>query len=177
MPHIPKPTPARLARELLKLAVYGVAFAVLAVGAARLAGYRLAFDQRGGSRRGTSAVDLGPRPAVETLADDFAADAEVRNVIWLFADGIGLTHVVAARSELVGLNGRLTFERMPVTGWFTTHEAASLITDSAASATALATGVKTELGALSVASPAADADASGEIGCSGPWGRGGADGG
>ena len=68
--------------------------------------------------------------------DDFDADAGVRNVILLFADGLGPAHVVAARSELVGLNGRLGFERMPVSGWFTTHEDAALITDSAASGTA-----------------------------------------
>ncbi len=149
MPHDPQPFARRLPSELLKLAAYGAVFALLTVAAAHLAGYDLAFERRGGSRDGTSPVDLGPRPAVEPLADDFAADAEVRNVILLMADGLGLAHVVLARSELVGLNGRLAFERMPISGWFTTHEAGSLITDSAATATALFTGHKTDMGRLS----------------------------
>ncbi len=145
----PKPIARRLPAELLKLAAYGAVFAVLAVVTARLAGYQITALKRGGSIRGTSPADLGPRPVVEPLADDFAAGAEIKNVILLFADGLGPTHVVLARSELVGLNGRLAFERMPISGWFTTHEAGALITDSAAAATALFTGRKTDMGRLS----------------------------
>ena len=150
MPRIPESIPKRLRRELARLALYGAAFALLLVAVARLAGYDLALLPRGAATRGAAPVDLGPRPAVAPLADDFDAGAEVRNVILLLADGLGPAHVVAARSELVGLNGRLGFERMPVGGWLTTHEAGSLVTDSAAGATALATGVKTDRGMLGV---------------------------
>lgn len=138
-----------LAREVYRFAVYGVLFAILTTAAVRLGGCIVRVEKLGGTTRGTSVVDLGPRPPAPVLADDFAADAEVRNVILLLADGLGLPHIVAGRSELVGLNGRLTFERMPVVSWFTTHEASSLITDSAAGGTVLASGEKTDLGALS----------------------------
>jgi alkaline phosphatase len=58
--------------------------------------------------------------------------------------------VVAGRSQLSGINRLLAFERLPVTGWLTTHAYDSIYTDSAANATALATGFKTTPGRLSV---------------------------
>lgn len=65
-----------------------------------------------------------------------------KNVIVLIGDGMGPSHVAAARILSVGKSGRLAMDSMPVTGFVTTYSANSLITDSAAAATALATGVK-----------------------------------
>lgn len=144
------PRVTRWSRATARFLASGVLCAVLAAAVVRLAGCRVTVESRQGSTRETSVVDLtaGPRPPL--FDDDFGKDAEVRNVILLIADGMGFAHVTVARSELVGLGRRLGFERMPVTGWLSTHDAGSLIPDSASTATAMATGVKTSGGSLSV---------------------------
>lgn len=72
-----------------------------------------------------------------------AAAPPVRNVILIVGDGMGFNQIAAARAELVGPNGRLFMETLPVATWVTTHTANDLYTDSASSASALATGFKT----------------------------------
>lgn len=74
---------------------------------------------------------------------DFAAGSEARNVVILIGDGMGFGHLLAARAALAGMNGRLSMERLPVTGWLATYPWGRLVTDSAAAGTALATGHKT----------------------------------
>lgn len=56
---------------------------------------------------------------------------------------------IAARWSAVGLDDLLAMEAMPVAGWSRTASANSLVTDSAAAATAIATGVKTNNGIIS----------------------------
>ncbi|MCG8460909.1 MAG: alkaline phosphatase, partial [Holophagales bacterium] len=58
--------------------------------------------------------------------------------------------LAAARYALAGPNGRLALDRFPINGWSFTHSADELYTDSAAGATALATGHKTLPGRLAV---------------------------
>lgn len=77
-------------------------------------------------------------------------DVDVKNIVFLIGDGMGLSQVAAARIKSVGADGRLHMERMPVTGLLNTHSADKLITDSGASATALATGYKTNNRMISV---------------------------
>ncbi len=74
-----------------------------------------------------------------------------RNVILLIGDGMGFNHVALARYRAVGPDGRLYMERMPVTGHMRTHSANRLVTDSAAAATALACGIKTDNGRIGTA--------------------------
>lgn len=70
-----------------------------------------------------------------------------KNIILLVGDGMGITHVTVARI----LRGEeFQMGRMPVTGIITTHSADALIVDSAAAATALASGVKTNNRAVGV---------------------------
>ncbi len=70
-----------------------------------------------------------------------------RNIILMIGDGMGLTHVSAAMFT----NGnKLHMERCKVTGLCKTHASNHLITDSAASATAMACGCKTYNGAVGV---------------------------
>jgi alkaline phosphatase len=64
-------------------------------------------------------------------------------MILFIGDGMGPTHREAARLLKVGFNGLLAMEDMPVAGMAKTHSAKTPATDSAAAATALATGVKT----------------------------------
>jgi alkaline phosphatase len=76
--------------------------------------------------------------------------AKVKNVILLIGDGMGLPQVNAVRLQVLGRSGRLTIEQMPVTGIITTDAADYIITDSAAGATAFATGHKTNNRMVSV---------------------------
>lgn len=70
------------------------------------------------------------------------------NIVLMIGDGMGVAHVTAAKVE----GGSLNMERLPTGGFVTTHAHGSLITDSAAGGTALATGQKTYNGAISVSS-------------------------
>jgi len=80
-----------------------------------------------------------------------AADAP-KNVIYLIGDGMATAQRQVAEyyyQELTGnKNARLVMNTLPVAGINTTHSASSLVTDSAAAGTALATGVKTDNGTL-----------------------------
>ena len=69
--------------------------------------------------------------------------SKVKNIILCIGDGMGLGHVTLARLAVLGAEGKLYMERMPVAGFVRTHSASSLVTDSAASGTAMATGFKT----------------------------------
>jgi alkaline phosphatase len=85
------------------------------------------------------------------LASACMADGTPRNIILLIGDGMGIGHITAARCEGPGPNGRLAMDTMPITGLVLTHPANALVTDSAAAGTALATGVKTNNGIISMA--------------------------
>lgn len=86
-----------------------------------------------------------------------------KNVIYLLGDGMGRTHVTAARERFYGPAGKLVMERMPVVGQVSTYAvqprsgqpgtpdfAPNFVTDSASAATAWASGVKTYNAALGV---------------------------
>jgi len=66
-----------------------------------------------------------------------------KNIIFIIGDGMGIGAITAARCIGPGENGGLTLDGMPVTGLVKTHSESALVTDSAASGTALATGHKT----------------------------------
>ena len=69
--------------------------------------------------------------------------SEVKNVILMIGDGMGLAHINAARLTVLEKNKTFTIDTLPVTGLVKTSASNHLITDSAAAATALATGHKT----------------------------------
>lgn len=69
-----------------------------------------------------------------------------KNVILFIGDGMGVSHLTAAKIT----KGKLQMERLGVGGLLMTHSTSSLVTDSAAAGTALATGEKTYNGAISV---------------------------
>lgn len=96
-----------------------------------------------------------------------ADNAKVKNVIYLVGDGMGVTHVNAARQRYYGANGRLAMETLPSRGQVSTYSvqknsdqpgsgdfapnfAPNFVTDSAAAATAWSSGVKSYNGALGV---------------------------
>ena len=73
-----------------------------------------------------------------------------RSVILLVGDGMGQAHRLAGQLASVGLHGRLAMDRLPIFGLMTTAcaDPATFVTDSAAAATALATGLTTVNGAV-----------------------------
>ncbi|OGB66090.1 MAG: hypothetical protein A2Y94_09390 [Caldithrix sp. RBG_13_44_9] len=76
------------------------------------------------------------------------AGTTVKNVILYIGDGMGITQITSSRIYLMGADGRFEMEKMPITGLITTHSVDRLITDSAAGATALASGYKTKNGMI-----------------------------
>ena len=79
-----------------------------------------------------------------------ATAAQPKNVIVLIGDGMGPVQVEAA-GMFTGAD--MSFEGLPFQGFTTTHSANSSVTDSAAAATALATGQKVNNGVISLATP------------------------
>lgn len=93
--------------------------------------------------------DYEPPSTTKPLARD--CPGQIHNVIFMIGDGMGIAQAALGRLALgEGKDSRLHLDRIPVNGiQFTFPDSASgLVTDSAASATALACGVKTENGAL-----------------------------
>lgn len=78
------------------------------------------------------------------------AQQKPTNIILMIGDGMGTTQVLATRINKYGIEGKLNMEQMPVCALVTTFSANSLVTDSAAAATALATGCKTNNGMISM---------------------------
>ncbi len=72
------------------------------------------------------------------------------SVILMIGDGMGSEHVKLAQWVESGLAGLLTMQTLPIQGQVTTSSADSSITDSAAAATAMATGQKTKNNYVSV---------------------------
>lgn len=66
------------------------------------------------------------------------------SIILLIGDGLGFSQLAFARIFLQGKEGRLVLESLPVTALVSTYSTSNPVTDSAASATAMATGVKTD---------------------------------
>jgi alkaline phosphatase len=68
---------------------------------------------------------------------------EVKNVIFMIGDGTGLAQISSGQLHLVGKEGLLNIQRLPVIGLVKTYATDNLITDSASGATAYSCGMKT----------------------------------
>ncbi len=79
----------------------------------------------------------------------FSSPSEAkRNVILIIPDGCSSVMWTAIRAMTVGADGFLNVDRLPVQGRVRTYAADAFVTDSAAAATAFASGVKTNYGVL-----------------------------
>jgi len=74
----------------------------------------------------------------------------IKNVILLIGDGMALVHIAATRTLVLGAQGRLHIELIPVTGIIDHYAADEFVSGSAATATSLATGYKTNGGMIGV---------------------------
>ncbi|ALV39178.1 alkaline phosphatase [Streptomyces sp. CdTB01] len=87
-------------------------------------------------------------------AENAIKAGKAKNVILLIGDGMGDSEITLARDYTVGANGRLNMDKFPLTGAYTTYAVHAdgtpdYVTDSAASGTGWATGVKTVNGRIS----------------------------
>lgn len=85
-------------------------------------------------------------PATTTAPTDYN-DSNIKNVIYLIGDGMGFNHLEKTKQERAVT---LTMESFTYQGESMTRSYSSSITDSAAGGTALATGVRTNNGAIGV---------------------------
>ncbi|MGL4672899.1 MAG: alkaline phosphatase [Cetobacterium sp.] len=93
------------------------------------------------------------KTALVFLATGVSAFSSVKNVIYFIGDGLGPSQRQITeyyKTEVLGQDGKLAMNSMPALGITTTHAADTLITDSAAAGTALATGFKTNNGMISM---------------------------
>ena len=88
-----------------------------------------------------SYISPDPYETVQVQSPDMSG--EVRNIIFMIGDGMGLEQVSCAWTLN---NGKLNLDNMPVVGLSRTYSSSRLITDSAAGGTALACGEKTANG-------------------------------
>ena len=82
-----------------------------------------------------------------------AAEPQVKYVFYMIGDGMGINQVIGAEQYNAGTGygpEEINFAHFPVRNFITTVSATSLVTDSAAGGTALATGVKTYNNAVGV---------------------------
>jgi alkaline phosphatase len=143
-----------------RTAVLTAAVAVVAVTSMGLGGQTKtpASTTRGAARATTQADQL--KEAIN--------DGRAKNVILFLGDGMGDSEITVARNYEVGANGRLTMDSLPLTGAYTTYSVdekdpsqIDYVTDSAASGTGWATGVKTSNGRIST--PAGSTETTGLV--------------
>jgi len=90
-------------------------------------------------------TDSGNDAATPATPVDWASlDGNPRNVVLMIGDGVGLGHLSTISTVLNGPGGGLAAESAPVTGLVRTWASNDLVTGSAASASAMATGIKTQ---------------------------------
>ncbi len=82
------------------------------------------------------------------IEPDLPPKSQAQAIILFIGDGMGEAHRTAARWSAAGQSGALAMDGMPALGWARTAPANGIVTDSAAAATALATGVKTNNGVI-----------------------------
>lgn len=87
-----------------------------------------------------------------------SAAAAPKNIIILIGDGMGFEQVKAGGMYQNGRAGTLFFEKLPFKGKVTTRSANDSVTDSAAAATAIATGKKVNNSVISIALPGDGSD-------------------
>jgi alkaline phosphatase len=88
--------------------------------------------------------------AVLFLMPELWAEQKPKNIILMIGDGMGVGHITLARLAVQAEGKSLVMDSMKIGGIVQTRAANSVVTDSAAAGTALATGWKTNVGMISV---------------------------
>ena len=83
------------------------------------------------------------------------AREKLDGIVLVIADGTSLELITAARNCTLGATGRLALEGLSNTAFVRTYSASDMVTDSGASATAMARGIKADNRVIGIASPTA----------------------
>lgn len=95
-----------------------------------------------------SCTPTGPSGATKTNQNtEVLSEVKAKNVILLIGDGMGLPQITGG---MYVNNNKTVLEQFPIVGIHKSHSSDNLVTDSAAGATAFASGVKTYNGAIGV---------------------------
>ena len=89
-----------------------------------------------------------PEGKVLTQKKLTSVNKKAKNIILLIGDGMSISQISSYRLLKGGPNGRLSFDKFPISGIVLTHSEDAIVTDSASSATAYSTGKKTNNGVL-----------------------------
>jgi alkaline phosphatase len=140
-------------RQSLRVAVVALAGLSVVLGVL-LAAEELA-PRRGRDDAPAASGPCDAGPAARDGGRSATGDAEVaaataRSVVVLIGDGLGLGGLSTASLALHGPGGGLAVEGAPVVGLVRTYAATSIVTDSAAAATAMSTGHRTARGHVGV---------------------------
>lgn len=93
---------------------------------------------------------LGQQETETYKIEKFNSSIKPKNIILMIGDGMGLNQVEVSRLGIGGVDYKLAIDQLPFRGLVTTFSSNNSITDSAAAATAWATGKKTNNKFLSV---------------------------
>jgi alkaline phosphatase len=94
--------------------------------------------------------------AMPVLAEDAPAEPRAKNVILFIGDGMGISTITAARiydgqkRGETGEENQLSFERFPNVALVKTYNTNAQVPDSAGTATAIHSGLKTRIGVLGI---------------------------
>ena len=98
----------------------------------------------------TEKIKIGNKQINNINIASFEKNQKPKNIILIIGDGTGLNQVTLSRIAIGGLDFKLAIDQMPYTGFSLTHSYNNAYTDSAAAATTMATGKKTNNKFLSV---------------------------
>ena len=93
-------------------------------------------------------IEVLPEGAPLIQKDLESVERKASNIILLIGDGMSISQISSYRLLKGGPNERISVDKFPVSGIVLTHSENAIVTDSASSATAYSTGVKTNNGAL-----------------------------
>ena len=101
-----------------------------------------------GARRSLAASTCALSTVAFLLVAALPASAQKNNVILFVGDGMGVSTVTSTRIATVGVEGELALDRMPYTAISRTASADYITPDSAATMSAMMTGVNTNSGVM-----------------------------
>ena len=89
------------------------------------------------------------------VASESKRAEKLDGIVLVIADGTSLELITAARDYALGATGRLALEDFANTAFVRTYSASDMVTDSGASATAMARGIKADNRVIGMADPGA----------------------
>ena len=98
----------------------------------------------------TEIVKIGSMETQYLEIKDFPNSLKAKNVILAIGDGAGINQITVSRLAIGGPDHKLSIDQLPHQGMSLTHSHNNIYTDSAAAATAWATGFKTKNRYLSI---------------------------